>query len=76
MKGCDIMKNKLLFYILFCLILFIIFWTTFYTNIFAAYPKLVSKLISGFESIKGWIIKIATPAAAVAVRNRNIYEKI
>ena len=70
------MKNKFLFYIIFSIVLFIIFWITFSTNIFAAYPKLVSKLINGFESIKGWIIKIATPAAAVAVRNRNIYEKI
>ena len=76
MKGGVIMKNRLLFYVLFSLILFVIFWITFSTNIFSAYPKLVSKLISGFESIKGWIIKIATPAAAVAVRNRNIYEKI
>ena len=70
------MKSKFLFYIIFLMILFMVFWITFSTNIFAAYPKLVSKLITGFESIKGWIIKIATPAAAVAVRNRNIYEKI
>ena len=30
-------------------------------------PKIVSKLQSGFESIEGWILKLATPAAAVAV---------
>ena len=39
-------------------------------------PKLVSKLIKGFNAIKEWLIKIATPAAAVAVRYRCIYEKI
>ena len=43
---------------------------------YAAYPKLVSKILNGFEIIKTWIIKIATPAAAVAVRNRSFYEKI
>ena len=30
-------------------------------------PEIVGKINSAFESIKGWIIKIATPAAAVAV---------
>ena len=70
------MKRKFLFYILFSLILFIIIIITCSTNIYAAYPKLVSKLVNGFESIKTWIIRIATPAAAVAVRIRNIYEKI
>ena len=70
------LTKKFLYHILFCIILFIILWVTSSTIIFAAYPKLVSKIITGFESIKGWIIKIATPAAAVAVRYWNIYEKI
>ena len=70
------MKRRFLFYILFSLILFVILLITCSTNIYAAYPKLISKLVNGFESIKGWIIKIATPAAAVAVRFRNIYEEI
>ena len=48
----------------------------FSSSTFAAYPKLVSKLINGFETIKEWLIKIATPAAAVAVRHRSFYEKI
>ena len=30
-------------------------------------PQIVGKINSAFESIKGWILKIATPAAAVAV---------
>ncbi len=70
------MKNKHLFFIFFVFILFIVFLFSFSSFTFAAYPKLVSKLIKGFESIKEWIIKIATPAAAVAVRHRCIYEKI
>ena len=33
----------------------------------ASTPKLVSKLEDAFENIEDWIIKLATPAAAVAV---------
>ena len=68
--------KKNLFFIKFLFILFTIFLFIFSSNSFAAYPKLVSKLINGFEQIKTWLIKIATPAAAVAVRHRNFYEKI
>ncbi len=60
--------KKNLFFIYFIFILFIIFLFVFSSCCFAAYPKLVSKLINGFEQIKTWLIKIATPAAAVAVR--------
>ena len=37
------------------------------TTVFAATPKLVTKINDAFEDIEGWIIKISTPAAAVAV---------
>lgn len=70
------MKKNYLFFICFTFILFIIFIFSFSSLSFAAYPKLVSKLIKGFNSIKEWLIKISTPAAAVAVRHRCIYEKI
>lgn len=70
------MNKKFLFFILFAIILSIILISTFSSLTFAAYPKLVSKLLNGFETIKNWIIKISTPAAAVAVRHRNFYEKI
>jgi len=30
-------------------------------------PKIVNKINSAFESIESWILKISTPAAAVAV---------
>ena len=30
-------------------------------------PELVNKLNSAFENIRDWLIKLATPAAAVAV---------
>ncbi len=37
------------------------------TTVFGSTPKLVNKLNSAFEDIESWIIKISTPAAAVAV---------
>lgn len=68
--------NKLYFYMKFIIILSIILLFTFSSNSLAAYPKLISTLSEAFESVENWLIKIATPAAAVAVRNRCIYEKI
>lgn len=43
---------------------------------FAATPKLITNLEKNLDTIKDWIIKIATPAAAVAVGARYINEKI
>ena len=51
----------------------IIFAFTFPT--FAAYPKLVSKLISAFNNIKSYIVAIATPIAAVAIGSGFLMQK-
>ena len=60
------MKRKI-FFILYSLILFIIFYF-WLTNIsYCAYPGLISTLMNAFEKIETWLIKLATPAAAVAV---------
>ncbi|MCI8760814.1 MAG: hypothetical protein HFJ34_06880 [Clostridia bacterium] len=60
--------NKKLFYTLFTLILFIIFLITFSSISFTwGEPQIVSKINSAFDNIKSWLLKIATPAAAVAV---------
>ena len=59
--------KKINFYFKFITILFFILFFTSSNSIFAAYPKLVSTLTSAFESIETWLIKISTPAAAVAV---------
>lgn len=56
------MKKFIFSIILFSYILF-----SFNCFSFAATPKLVTKLNDAFEDIESWIIKIATPAAAVAV---------
>lgn len=45
------------------------------TTVFGATPKLVTKLNSAFEDIESWIIKISTPAAAVAVCSGALMRK-
>ena len=68
--------KKFIYKIYYILFIFIMFLFTYSIPSFAAYPRLISTLITAFEEIKNWIIAISTPAVAVAVRNRRIYEKI
>lgn len=57
--------NKKIFYIF---ILFLLFLSMLSSVSFAwGEPQIISKINSAFESIKSWLLKIATPAAAVAV---------
>ena len=58
--------NKKLFFIIFIFLCIILILFIFQGQVFAA-PKLVNKIQSAFEDIESWIIKISTPAAAVAV---------
>ena len=53
--------------ILIIIIFSIIFYFIFEIHIFAADPKLVTTITSAFEKIESYILKISTPAAAVAV---------
>lgn len=61
-----IYKKKFLFILLFILFLFILSSDT-YANFFNGNPEIVDKLNSAFEKIESWMLKLATPAAAVAV---------
>ena len=70
------MKNKKLFLIYFTLFLFIILFFTFTNFSYGADSKLVNTINKAFEQIEKWLIKLATPAAAVAVRNWRFYEKV
>ena len=45
------------------------------TTVLGSTPKLVNKLNSAFEDIESWIIKISTPAAAVAVCSGALMRK-
>lgn len=66
-------KNIYLFILLLLIPFFIIIFTN--TSFALGEPKLVSKLDSAFEDIKSWIIKISTPAAAVAVCSGALMKK-
>ena len=57
-------KKKLILFIFFIYFIFI-----FSNSCFAAWgdPEIVNKLNNAFENIRDWLIKLATPAAAVAV---------
>lgn len=70
------MKNKKIFFIIFISLLFIIFIFTLTNHSFGADQKLVNTMKKAFEQIQDWLIKLATPAAAVAVRCRSFYEKV
>lgn len=60
--------KKILFYILFIFIFSIILFFIFENFSFAlGEPKLVSKINLAFENIESWLLKLSTPAAAVAV---------
>ena len=68
LKRKIIQKKKIfLFFVCFVFILSLVLIFSLYKISFAATPKLVSKLESAFQNIESWILKIATPAAAVAV---------
>lgn len=57
-------------------ILFIIFMFTLQTICFAASdPKLIKTINNGLTKIKNWIIKISTPAAAVAIGTGVLMKK-
>ena len=61
--------------IFFTFILFTYITLFLSTAVLGATPKLVNKLNSAFEDIEEWIIKISTPAAAVAVCSGALMRK-
>lgn len=63
--------KKILFTLILCLFTVLLLSTT----VLGATPKLVNKLNSAFEDIESWIIKISTPAAAVAVCSGALMRK-
>ena len=70
-------KIKVKFYVKFILILSIILVSfTFISISFGlGTPKLVSTMEKAFENIESWLIKLATPMAAVAVGSGLFMQK-
>ena len=58
---------KKIYLFTFCLILIFIVLLSFEPSTYCATPKIVTKLTNAFENIEDWFLKLATPAAAVAV---------
>ena len=69
------MKKKFLFRILFILFISFIFIFSCHSISNAAYPKLISRLLSAFENIKGYLIAMATPIAAIAIASGFLMQK-
>ena len=67
------MKNKKSLIIK--IILFVIYFLILENISFAAEPKLISTLTNAFEKIEGYILKLSTPAAAVAVGTGVLMKK-
>ena len=60
-------KTKIIFYIIFGMFFSTLFVLFVHNNVFASTPKIVNKLSDAFSNIEEWILKLSTPAAAVAV---------
>lgn len=68
-------KNKLnlisfrkhLFILLFTLLFILFFTNNVKAGLFDSTPEIVNTLNAAFEKIEEWLLKLATPAAAVAV---------
>lgn len=69
-------NNKMKFFSRFILVLSIIFVVSLINqSLCVGTPKLVSTLEKAFQSIESWLIKLATPMAAVAVGSGLFMQK-
>ena len=68
------MKRKKIF-IIYTIFVAMIFLFTLGNNVFAADPKLVSTLTGAFTKLEGYIVKIATSFAAVAIATGILMRK-
>ena len=59
--------KKFIFLFKFCFILVCILFFTLENFSFCATPKIVNTLTKAFENIEDWLLKLSTPAAAVAI---------
>lgn len=68
------MKRKKILFI-YTMFLAIVFFCLFENTVFAADPKLVTTLTNAFSKVEGYIVKIATSFAAVAVATGLLMRK-
>ena len=58
---------KKIYYTIYILFIAFILLNCFCTISYGAYPRLVTTITNAFETIETWILRVSTPAAAVAV---------
>lgn len=63
-------KKKILY-----ISVYLIFFLLTEAKSYAAYPTLVSKLQSAFESIQSWLLALATPAAGISIATGAFMKK-
>lgn len=61
------MKNKTIYKIIYITFIAIILVLSLSNNVLASDPKLISTLNGAFEKLESYLLKLATPAAAVAI---------
>lgn len=69
------MNKKLFYRIFYVLFISTIIIFTFSSFSFAAYPKLVGKLLDAFERIKEYLMALSTPVAAIAIASGFLMQK-
>lgn len=69
------MKNKKYLLFLYSFSIFIILLISFQNTAFATDPKLVNTISRAFEKIESYILRISTPAAAVAIGSGILMKK-
>ncbi len=76
-KGGRIIKKKRKFFIIFTLILALVLinFVLIGEGFCLGTPKLISTLEKAFQNIESWLIKLATPMAAVAVGSGLFMQK-
>ena len=73
MKNFKFKKN--IFYLIFILFFINLLLFIFSPLVFCADPKLISTIQKAFEEVESWILKIATPVAAVSVASGFLMQK-
>lgn len=69
------MKNKIPIKIICCLVILTLVFLSVTSVFGASEPELVKKLNTAFTNIKKWLVKLATPAAGIAIASGVLMRK-
>ena len=66
-KKIKVNQNFIIKMLFLSIIVFLSSYSPVYAGLFDGNPAIVDKLNSAFEQIENWLLKLSTPAAAVAI---------